>query len=66
MTKLLDDSEFVIIPFVNPDGYAVSFIVKAERAEILYSIMIICSTHGQETGCGVKTDDQALLVMAWT
>ena len=56
----MDSVEFIFIPFVNPDGYAVSH----DQSQNI-TCLAVCSTHGLMIVCGVKIGDQDHLVMVW-
>ena len=62
VTKLLESLEFIFIPFVNPDGYAVRFCDAMYTANA-FNDYSSCSILGMEIACGVRTDVQGLHVM---
>lgn len=40
VTDLLDETEFVIVPFVNPDGYSVRIQNKTSNREVIMIISL--------------------------
>ena len=64
VTTLLNTLEIVLVPMVNPDGYAVSWevwdIYDLTSYVCLLSMFVIlfrsCSTRGRMTDCGVRTE----------
>ena len=57
VTHLLNNLEFIIIPFVNPDGYVVSKSLKEEggREGEIHPFVFPCSLHGLTIVYGERT-----------